>query len=494
MPEDSPERIGRYEILQELGRGSMGRVYLARDPNIDRRVAIKVLAPLDAAHSEEEAELRRRFILEARAAGKVNHTGIVTVHDAERDPDSGRSFIVMEWVEGESLEQRLVTGALSATEVARLGEELALALDAAHRAGLVHRDIKPANILLDQAGRAKISDFGIAKFASMSNTAAGRLVGSPFYMSPEQVRNEPVDGRSDLFSLGSVLYQAATGAVPFGSDSLAGITYKILEIDPPPTSVLEHVPPELGAVIDKALSKDPKDRFQSGRELAQALRAVDLDRDLDTPTPTGTLILPQDEIGGGTTRNRSWINRHRGLLLAVLTLLAAPLLLRLSFPGPDEPAPDWGSEDSSAEIARPTADTAPGVPLPTANLAIEPAVGQAVVSPQPRSTGPVGPAIVEVRYRNHLRSGRMTIRVDDVVAWAGEVGKDKGVVGRAVGNDIRTLIEVPAGKHVIGIEIQGADGTVDATKRIWTVFEAGSRERLKVRLLPPRVIRLSWED
>ena len=500
MVRDIPDRIGRYEILGELGHGSMGRVYLARDPNIDRRVAVKVLAPLRGVDAADEAELRRRFILEARAAGKVNHPGIVTVHDAESDPESGSSFIAMEWVDGESLEDLLQRGALSANDVARLGEQVASALDAAHRADLVHRDIKPANILLDCSGRAKISDFGIAKFTSMSNTAAGRLFGSPFYMSPEQVRNETLDGRSDLFSLGSVLYQAATGEVPFGGDSLAGITYKVLEIDPTPaSSVNSDISPEFAAVIEKALQKDPVARFQNGLEFAQALRALDIE---PASTPTGTLILPRNPEGVehpvsragelGPPR-RSW----RGALLAALTLLALPVGLVVFKAAPEKQGPPPLEATDTPRIEFPTADTVPQLAepasrdpeppssRPTPRLADPPAE---IVDPIP------SPAIVEVRYRNHLRDSQMTLRVDDQVVWSDQVGEDRGVLGRTIGNNVRQRITVPAGKHVIGVHIEGAEGTVDATKRIWAVFEAGERPRLRVRLVPPRVIRLSWDD
>ena len=487
MARETPDRIGRYEVLKELGSGSMGRVFLARDPNIDRHVAIKVLAPLRGVAATEEAELRRRFILEARAAGRVNHPGIVTIHDAESDPASGNSFIAMEWVDGESLEELLHRQTLPVGEAVRLGEQLALALDAAHRAGLVHRDIKPANILLDRSGRAKISDFGIAKFASMSNTAAGRLVGSPFYMSPEQVRNESLDGRSDLFSLGTVLYQAVTGKVPFASDSLAGITYKILEIDPPPASSVDpEINSELGAVIGRALEKDPAARFQNGRDFAQALRALNVG-----PSPTGTLILPKDSVAGVPPRQPPWIARHRGVLLAGLTLLVLPFLLWLFAANPDEAALDTLEAPRAAQMDPPPEEAAErSPPIPEAKPREAP-TQSAIRSTEAQ---PALPAIVDIIYRNHLRSSRMTLRVDDVVVWAGEVGTDRGVFGRTVGNSVTRRISVPAGKHVIGVRIEGSDGTVNATKRIWEVFEPGGRLRLKVRLVPPRVLRLSWDD
>ena len=234
-----PDSIGRYEILSQLGRGSMGRVYLALDPHIDRKIALKVLEPFGDVPPGQEDTLQNRFILEARAAGRLSHPGVVTIFDAGTDPKSDLSYIAMEWVEGPSLERLIKEqGSLPVRDSLDIVHQVALALDAAHRQGLVHRDVKPGNILLDNEGQAKVTDFGIAKLARLNMTMTGWVPGTPFYMSPEQVRNEDVDGRSDLFSLGVVLYQCLTGQVPFEGDSLASITYKILEIDPRPTRLV----------------------------------------------------------------------------------------------------------------------------------------------------------------------------------------------------------------------------------------------------------------
>jgi serine/threonine protein kinase len=269
-----PEQIARYKLLSELGRGSMGQVYLALDPNIDRKVAIKIFLPLLKVGVAEQWELRQRFIFEARAAGQLNHPGIVTIFDADTDPDTGLSYLAMEWVNGPSLDDLIrESGPLSIDRSMTIVEEVAVALDVAHRQGLVHRDIKPANILLENNGRAKVTDFGIAKLASMSITTTGWIPGSPFYMSPEQIRNEGIDRRSDLYALGAVLYQCLTGALPFEAESLAALTHMILEIDPRPVRSLNPaVSAELAAVIDMALAKSPDDRFDSGREFARALQ------------------------------------------------------------------------------------------------------------------------------------------------------------------------------------------------------------------------------
>ena len=175
-----PDSIGRYEILSQLGRGSMGRVYLALDPHIDRKIALKVLEPLGEFSPGEENTLQDRFVLEARAAGKVSHPGVVTIFDAGTDRESGLSYIAMEWVEGSSLERLLrERGSLPVREALDIVHQVALAPDAAHRQGLVHRDVKPGNILLDNEGWAKVTDFGIAKLASLNMTLTGWIPGSP---------------------------------------------------------------------------------------------------------------------------------------------------------------------------------------------------------------------------------------------------------------------------------------------------------------------------
>lgn len=509
MAPDRPVRIGRYEILDELGRGSMGRAYLARDPTIDRRVAVKVLDPMPGLRVEDENELRQRFVLEARAAGKVSHSGIVMVYDAQTDAASGDSYIAMEWVDGVSLERRLQEGGpLPVADAVTTVADVAEALDAAHRAGLVHRDVKPANLLLDRQGRVKISDFGIAKLASQSQTVAGRILGSPFYMSPEQVRSEPVDGRSDLFALGVVLYQAVTGIVPFGGESLAGITYKILEIDPRPVrSINPQVPASLAAVIERALEKAPADRFQSGLEMATALRAVG--RELAGEAVSGTVILEPPPRRPA----RAWMVVGGVAALAVVALLVAPGRL-LESPGTQRPAippaaaqspiPRFGAGDGVVAAASATVTPPPQPPAdePAEETA---AAGAAPAMPSPapaasRSESPPAakssrrPAVLEVSYANRLRSGVMTLTVDDRRVWSRNLGPPKGVVEWTLGDTVQARLELSRGKHVVGVTIEGSEGTVHASKRIWGTFEAGRVAHLRVVLLPPTVLRLSWRD
>src|SRR6516164_1973674 len=269
------KRFGRYEIVAELGRGAMGVVYKARDPQIDRMVAVKTVS-LSGQEPEEEKEFRLRFLNEAQAAGRLHHSGIVSVFDVGEDPDNHDPFIVLEYVAGESLNRILSREKKLPLERAlKLAEEVADALDYAHAQGVIHRDIKPANILITQDGRAKIADFGIAKLNLAHFTIPGRVVGTPAYMAPEQLGGEGVDGRSDLFSLGVILYAMVTGHSPFQGNSATTVCFKVANREPMPASALDMtLPPQLDAVISRAMAKDPKERYQRGSDFADDLRIL----------------------------------------------------------------------------------------------------------------------------------------------------------------------------------------------------------------------------
>lgn len=273
---ESIETISRYEIIGELGSGAMSRVYLAHDPNLDRKVALKVVLANLTLDSEAQRELHKRFLLEARAAGKLTHPGIVSVYDADTDPVSGAPYIAMEWVQGRSLRSLLEERKqIPIPRAAEILSQVAAALDYAHGMGRIHRDIKPSNILIGRDGRAKISDFGVAKIVAEPYTVSGQILGTPLFMSPEQVKDEPIDGRSDLFSLGVVLYQCVTGQLPFAGDSLAQVVYKILHTDPhPPQLGSSEGAPLLRDVLERSLMKDPGARYQTGGEFAAALDRV----------------------------------------------------------------------------------------------------------------------------------------------------------------------------------------------------------------------------
>jgi len=265
-------RIGRFQIVRELGAGAMGKIYEATDSTIQRNVAIKTIRG-DIGDMGGE-RLRDRFMREAQAAGKLNHPNIVTIYIAE---DAGSmSYIAMEYLEGTTLEDYIVRRApLMLKEITRITTAVASALDYAHKNGIVHRDIKPANIMLTRDSNVKVMDFGIAYVQASTLTMDGAVLGTPSYMSPEQVRGEAVDGRSDIFSLGVVVYEMATRLRPFLADTLPAISQKILTFNPKRVSDLNPaIPAAFDEVLAKALAKDRAERYQTASELAGALAGL----------------------------------------------------------------------------------------------------------------------------------------------------------------------------------------------------------------------------
>jgi serine/threonine-protein kinase len=262
------EKIGRYQIVGELGRGAMGVVYRAVDPNIGRTVALKTMR-LDVIGQERD-DMLLRFRNEAHAAGAMNHPNIVTIHDA--DECDGLFYIAMEHIEGDTLHSLIAANrVLPADRILSIARQVAMGLDYAHGMNVVHRDVKPANIMLTRQDVAKIMDFGISKSVD-SMTRSGQLLGTPHYMSPEQVKGLDLDGRSDLFSLGVVLYEMATGERPFAADNVTTVIYKIVNETPtPPCQLRMTLHPGLGVVITRCLEKDPEHRYQTGAQLAADL-------------------------------------------------------------------------------------------------------------------------------------------------------------------------------------------------------------------------------
>jgi serine/threonine-protein kinase len=270
---ERPRTLGRYQIERELGRGAMATVYLGRDPNINRVVAIKAL-PLAREFSEEDlAEARQRFFREAESAGRLNHPDIVTVYDAGEDQEL--AFIAMEFVKGKPMSDFTQSSTLlPASKVVEAMARVAEALAHAHRQGVVHRDIKPANIMYDRTtDTLKISDFGIARLTDSGTTKTGIVLGTPSFMSPEQLEGRPVEGTSDLFSLGVTLYQLLSAQLPFRADSMTGLMFKIAnEPHPPLRAIRPDLPGMLEAIVARALQKSPADRYQAGTEMAMPLR------------------------------------------------------------------------------------------------------------------------------------------------------------------------------------------------------------------------------
>ena len=265
------QKLGRFEIIREIGKGAMGVVYLAHDPRIDRKIAIKMIAIPAGVSPQEAREVRHRFVREAQAAGKLTHPNIITIYDVVEEAD--RSYIAMEYIDGETLEAYTKPGGLlPLVKVLGLISQACSALDYAHQNKVIHRDIKPANLMLLNGDHLKITDFGLAKSPDANLTQDGVLIGTPNYMSPEQISGRPMDGRSDIFSLGVVLYELTTGERPFGGDTISTIIYRILYEDPRPPRILnEKLPPAFDQILRRALAKDPAERFQTGAQFADAL-------------------------------------------------------------------------------------------------------------------------------------------------------------------------------------------------------------------------------
>jgi serine/threonine-protein kinase len=524
-----PSKIGRYLVRAELGWGAAGRVFLAHDPTVDRRVAVKLMAPRAALSSEEESELRERFLLEARAAGRLQHPNVVLVWDAGIDDHTGRPYLAMEYIDGIGFERVLARDkAIEPELVAAVGIQIARALDHAHREGIVHRDVKPANILLARDGTAKIGDFGIARVEGLALTRTGIVLGSPLYMSPEQVREEGLDGRSDLFSLAAVLFEAAAGAPPFPGGSLAAVTWRIAWGEPDPDAA-ERVNPTLRRILLQALSRSPDDRPASGAALASSLamafpivREEGAGKEL-VQAAVERLAGPTSVVleTAATTRLAPVVDpapsRRVPMLLGALVLLllvSIAILATSSSSGrrtPTPQSPEVAAQSSPASTTnRPPPRTQTGstpatsanaTPRPKAELspgAAEPRSGPASPSGRPPSPAPSFPpppldvtrplaenqAVLEVVMRLRLREAHVTIWIDGERAWTEPLEGPRNVFSRMFGRDILAQIPLVAGEHTIEARVTGQSMKVDARTMLIANFSPGATRRLRLSLNP----------
>jgi tRNA A-37 threonylcarbamoyl transferase component Bud32 len=331
------ESIGRYQIVKELGHGAMGVVYQAVDPTIGRPVAIKTIR-LDAVDDQDErAKLRERLFREARSAGILSHPGIVTIYDMEERGDI--AFIAMEFVDGPTLDQLLsAKQPISPERLINILRQTAAALDYAHAKGIIHRDIKPANIMMASDGAVKITDFGIAKVTtSQQYTQTGTILGTPNYMSPEQVQGLAVTGRADQFSLAVIAFEMLTGERPFTGEHLTTVVYKIVAEDPPPVQRLNPtLSPQIDAVLRRALLKKPEGRYNLCIEFVNGLDAAcantqgwkNLPRGggMNMPTVATAAVTMPDLAGSGTTTEEALVGRRRSGSKWVLPFAAAVIV------------------------------------------------------------------------------------------------------------------------------------------------------------------------
>jgi len=284
-----PRTLGRYELLAELGKGAMGVVYRANDPLLDRLVAIKTVNM--SFDPQEMAEYEGRFYQEAKAAGSLNHPNIVIIYDIGKSGNI--AYMAMEFLQGEELRSLMSTGRpLAAARAVEIAAQVAEGLAYAHEHGVVHRDVKPANIMLAITGLAKITDFGIARMRSAEvKTQTGIVLGSPRYMSPEQVAGKRAEPRSDIFSLGVILYEMLTGKPPFTGEDVTSVMFQIMNlVPPPPSSINTRVPEILDFIVAKAIAKSLDDRYSSAEEFAKDLREVA--KQIDTTVHTLSATRP----------------------------------------------------------------------------------------------------------------------------------------------------------------------------------------------------------
>jgi serine/threonine-protein kinase len=491
-----PKSLGRYEILEELGRGSMGVVYKARDPRIGRIVALKTIAFSFALGPGEEEEFLQRFHHEAQIAGRLNHPNVVTIYDVGEKAADGEAYIAMEFVTGTNLHDLLAGGArLPLAQVASLVTQVAEALDFAHDNGVVHRDIKPANILITESGQAKILDFGIARLEAAGMTRPGRFFGTPNYMAPEQVTGADVDGRADQFSLGVTLYQLLTGEKPFVGESVTAISYQVVNVEaPPPSKLNTALRSSFDIVVARALAKRPTDRYARCSDLAEDLRAAVTETlDANVRSTPRTLVSKGDATGAaGASAGLSFLPRlSRWLapagpslslgwivfLLCLAALATAPYLMFSR-------APARARGDGPFGLV--TATLSDGGPLPPA-AAAQPPSEQAFPSAAPES---VKSAQLRLTMQHRFASGRVVVRVDGREALAEPL---RGDGGRKTW--VRT-IPVESGHRRIEVRVTSPEGSYDDIGGLGGEFHAkhtktiavsfgGLSKRLRLRFETP---------
>ena len=522
MEPQANKKFGRYEIVGELGRGAMGIVYKARDPQIGRMVAVKTVL-LRGQEPEEEEEFRKRFLGEAQAAGRLQHPGIVAIYDVGEDSENHDPYLVLEFVNGESLNRVLAREKkLPLPRALQLAQEIAEALDYAHAQGVVHRDIKPANILLTEDGRAKIADLGIAQLNLAHFTLPGRVLGTPAYMAPEQLSGEGCDGRSDLFSLGVILYAMVTGHSPFHGNSATTVCFKVVNREPVPASALDlDLPRALDAVISRAIAKDPNARYQRGSDFA-----ADLQR-LQQQHQPGSTTTSLNSTFAVATRSRSALFTSanlapakgkrslfngsmypamrktplRGLIVGAVLMLVLVLLVGNPFgkfaasrksiaEAQVEPPPSpAGSGEEYAGGAQPTpaatSSARPTTPVVTGNVADKPLQLRKLVqtSSASRTTRPASSSSLDLSVQHQFKDATLSLWIDDTLTLTqplhGTVRKHLIVFNGIYGANSKT-VQVPVGVHEIRLRAQSADQSIDLSKTISAVFTDGDTKTLQV--------------
>ena len=540
MDKPVTKQFGRYEILSELGRGAMGVVYKARDPQIDRLVALKTIS-LWGQEPDEEKEFRLRFMNEAQAAGRLHHSGIVSVFDVGEDPDNHDPYIVLEYVPGESLNRILSREKKLPVERAlKLAEEVADALDYAHAQGVTHRDIKPANILITEDGRAKIADFGIAKLNLAHFTIPGRVLGTPAYMAPEQLSGEAVDGRSDLFSVGVILYAMVTGHSPFQGNSATTVCFKVANRDPVAASSLDMtLPAELDAVISRAMAKDPNERYQRGADFAEDLRILQQNYNATPGGTTSRIWTPttgtRSALAGQTSAARRAVDSSSAsairsvlantrtselilgaLALVLIVIIAGQTKLFVNVPKVDLSPSITASKTltttkhDSAKLAPQAEKALPPVvavvPATPARVRVRKTVtkasgtvaaSHAVATPTVPTPIAVPISTLELAVQHQFKDAKLYVWVDDKLELTLPLhgaAQKKLVVFSGVRGVTSETLKVPAGKRVLRFRALSTDQAVDLSKTLSAEFVSGDTKSLAISFEKRNSnMRLSWQ-
>jgi hypothetical protein len=518
MDDHRTERFGRYEILAELGRGAMGIVYKARDPKINRVVAVKTVS-LAGQPPEEELEYRERFFREAEAAGRLSHPGIVTIFDVGEEPETHAPYIVMELVAGQSLDKLLLARddhKLPPEVALQVTLELAEALDCAHGQGVVHRDLKPANILVTEDGHVKIADFGVAKLNHANHTSTGRVLGTPAFMSPEQLAGEAVDGRSDLFSLGVVLYTVLTGYRPFQGNSVLTVAFKVVNRDPVPATILDtELPPGLDYIISRAIAKDPSQRYQRGMEMVRDIQELQQGRE-----PWSEAKQP-DSAGGGQQSasesarflslgalaaavnhrsNRRAFRLQRGAAESLLATMrkqsfaGAILVVGLLIFGLRLGHLAWHQEalpPAAVKIIPPPPAAADAAPVKAKTEPVVNKPRKAILAggnhPSPAkalaSTSPISAAMLEIEVDHKFADAQMSIWVDDLLTYTHPlegIEKKHLVVFRQIHGHEFHAVQIPPGKHLVRVQVTSGAGLAGQSATIDGEFASGTEKMLRI--------------
>ena len=502
-------RFGRYEILDEIGRGAMGVVYRARDPKINRTVAIKTIS-LTNQSPEAESEFRERFRREAEAAGRLSHSGIVTLFDVGEEPDTHELYLVMECVNGKSFDKILEEiGRFAPDEAVRLAVELAEALDCAHGQNIVHRDLKPANILVTEEGHSKIADFGIAQLSAESGAHRSEVWGTPEFMSPEQLNGEPVDGRSDLFSLGVILYTLLTGHRPFQGNSPLTVSLRVVTHEPVPAIALEpDLPAGLDYVLSRALEKDPAERYQRGMEMSLDLQNVlaghepwsktrqyhekpptraPWDRPRvraraitgPHPHPTRTGFSEVYQTIARESR-RMWTDFPLIRPLPFLLLAVALFGVARKIPSEASDRPTSTNQPAATSDVSNPSTASSTVATPTSSSTTSPSISH--LRTVSKSLTSIRSATVDIQIDNQLPQANVTVWVDDQAVFHRKLPsapkKKLGIFGGSAKESEK--VKVAAGQHQLRVHVQSRDPFYDQSHALAGNFQVGAEHILRV--------------